>query len=54
MNVIAMTGAKGAALKDIADIAIVIPSEEVARIQEVHELLLHAWCEAVDVRLSES
>lgn len=48
MKVIALTGMKGSALQDTTDLAIVIPSEETARIQEIHVLIYHAWCEFID------
>lgn len=52
MKVIVLTGAKGQPFKNLVDVAIVVPSEETARIQEMHELVYHAWCEAVDLGLS--
>lgn len=48
MNVIALTGEKGKALRRKANVAIVVPSRETARIQEMHELTFHAWCEYID------
>lgn len=41
LKVIAMTGENPGALIDHADVRIVVPSDEVPRIQEVHELVLH-------------
>lgn len=52
LKIIVLTGAKGKDLKSIADAAIIVPSEETARIQEVHEIIYHAWCEAIDLGLS--
>jgi D-sedoheptulose 7-phosphate isomerase len=53
MTVIVLTGEGGAALKGStgADLVIAIPSGETARIQEMHELIYHAWCEYVDATL---
>lgn len=51
MQVIALTGANGAHLRDLADVAIIVPSPETARIQEIHGLVIHAWCEALDAAL---
>lgn len=48
LKIIVLTGQKGAALKDQVDGAIVVPSEETARIQEIHELVYHTWCDVVD------
>jgi len=52
LKIIALTGKKGEDLKNVADAAVVVPSDETARIQEIHELVYHAWCEAVDLGLS--
>jgi len=48
MAVIALTGERGRDIGSIADIAVVIPSSETARIQEVHQVIYHAWCEYID------
>lgn len=53
VTTILMTGAKGAGLTDRADHLLVVPSEETPRIQEVHLLWAHAWCEAVDLVVRE-
>ncbi|WEV79206.1 SIS domain-containing protein [Janibacter cremeus] len=50
---ILMTGAKGAGLGDHADHLLVVPSQETPRIQEVHLLWAHTWCEAVDHAMQE-
>jgi D-sedoheptulose 7-phosphate isomerase len=52
MKTIALTGSRGTNLKTMADVTIVIPTDETARIQEMHELIYHAWCECVDASLS--
>ena len=46
LQTILLTGEKGAMTK--ADVTIAIPSNETARIQEMHELIYHAWCEFLD------
>jgi len=48
--VIALTGAGGGALGELADLLLAVPSTNVARIQEVHSLCLHALCGAVERR----
>lgn len=53
VTTILMTGTKGAGLTDRADHLLVVPSEETPRIQEVHMLWAHAWCEAVDHAMQE-
>lgn len=44
---IAMTGRKGLA-GDPADHVLAVPSDITAHIQEVHLMLLHAWCVEID------
>lgn len=41
-------GKDGGAAKDIADYSLIVPSQTIARIQEVHTFILHQWLEAVD------
>jgi len=50
MKVIALTGARGKSLGKRADVCVVVPSEETARIQEIHEIVYHSWCEYLDRR----
>ncbi len=51
VKTIVLTGTKGRDLKSLSDIAIVIPSEETARIQEVHGLIIHILCEAIEKKI---
>ncbi|MCB0354338.1 MAG: SIS domain-containing protein [Bdellovibrionales bacterium] len=46
--VIGLTGKSGGKLKEIADSAFVVPSNETDRIQEVHITLIHAFCEVLE------
>ncbi len=48
LKIIALSGEKGGGLRDVADVSIIVPSEETARIQEIHELIYHIWCEFID------
>lgn len=48
LTTIVLTGAKGEGLHGRADHVLVVPSDETPRVQEVHMLWVHAWCEAVD------
>jgi D-sedoheptulose 7-phosphate isomerase len=47
---IAMTGEKGL-VGGAADHVLAVPSAVTAHIQEVHLMLLHAWCEEVDAHV---
>ena len=54
MVVVALTGHKGGKLRDLlteTDVLICVPHERTARIQEVHLLVLHCLCDAVDLQL---
>jgi D-sedoheptulose 7-phosphate isomerase len=51
---IAMTGDRGAAFASSADHGLVVPSPSTQRVQEVHLMWGHAWCEQIDVRWHES
>jgi len=49
---IALCGKQG--LKDVAaDHVVAVPSDEGAYIQEVHLMLLHVWCIAIDTAIAE-
>jgi len=51
VQVIGLTGASGGALKDLCDVCLRIPHERTARIQEMHMLLGHLFCQAVEREL---
>jgi len=47
--VVGLTGKDGGKLKNVADVAIVVPSSETERIQEVHITVVHVWCELLEM-----
>jgi D-sedoheptulose 7-phosphate isomerase len=51
LTTIALTGGDGGELAAIVDIAIVVPSDVTARIQECHITIGHVLCEYVDREL---
>lgn len=54
MTVIALTGRNGGKTRELlteTDVHICVPHERTARIQEVHLLVLHCLCDAVDLLL---
>ena len=51
LKTILLTGKKGESLKNSVDVAIIVPSEETARIQEIHSIVYHIWCEYIDSNL---
>jgi D-sedoheptulose 7-phosphate isomerase len=50
---IGLTGGSGEPLVNYCDIAIVVPSERTARVQEAHITIGHLWCEMVDAVLAD-
>jgi len=48
MTTIGMTGHDGGQLKKCAEQSIIVPSKVTARIQEVHILIAHWWCQRAD------
>jgi D-sedoheptulose 7-phosphate isomerase len=52
VGVVAFLGRSGGPLRDLADLALVIPSEDTARIQELHLALEHVICEWLETRLA--
>lgn len=54
LKVIGMTGEEGGELRNLVDINIAAPSKVTARVQEVHMLVAHWWCENVDAAVTSS
>jgi D-sedoheptulose 7-phosphate isomerase len=48
LTTIALTGASGGCLRDLAEILIAVPSTETPRVQECHILIGHAICDVVE------
>ena len=51
MRRLALLGRDGGALREMADLALVVPSWSTPRIQEAHAFLLHQICERVEVAI---
>ena len=51
VSVVAFLGHSGGELKDLADLALIIPSNDTARIQELHLAIEHVICDIVEDRL---
>ncbi|HXF94542.1 MAG TPA: SIS domain-containing protein [Gemmatimonadales bacterium] len=49
--VVAFLGKGGGELRELADLALVVPSDDTARIQELHLAIEHVICEMVEERL---
>lgn len=48
LHTIGLLGRDGGKLKQCCDDALVVPSTVTARIQELHLMIYHFWCEAID------
>ena len=48
VTAIGMTGAGGSKLAALCDVAVMVPSTRVSRIQEAHGLIGHVWCDMFD------
>jgi D-sedoheptulose 7-phosphate isomerase len=53
VTVVSFLGKSGGHLKDLADLVLIVPSDETARIQEIHLAIEHVICEMVEERLRE-
>ena len=51
VTVIALVGKSGGQLAELADVALVVPSDDTARIQELHLAIEHVVCDMVEERL---
>ncbi|MFH0809490.1 MAG: SIS domain-containing protein [Pseudomonadota bacterium] len=51
LRTLALTGRRGGPVADVAEVAIRVPSDATARIQEAHATICHILCEAVEVAL---
>jgi D-sedoheptulose 7-phosphate isomerase len=50
----AMTGGDGGGLLELADPILIVPSNDTARIQEMHILLGHMLCGALELELGRA
>lgn len=51
VGVVALLGRSGGPLKDLVDVALIVPSHDTARIQELHLAIEHVICDLVEDRL---
>jgi D-sedoheptulose 7-phosphate isomerase len=51
VSVVGFLGRSGGQLKDLVDVALVVPSDDTARIQELHLAIEHIICDIVEDRL---
>jgi phosphoheptose isomerase len=48
MSTVALLGGDGGDLREMSDVAVVVPTSDTQRIQEVHGVVLHALCELIE------
>lgn len=53
VRTVALLGRDGGPARGLADVDLVVPRPRTAHIQEAHQVLIHALCEAVERRLEE-
>ncbi len=51
VRTLALLGRDGGACRGLAEVEIIVPGPETARIQEAHHLLIHALCAGIERRL---
>ena len=49
IDTVAFTGAGGVALASLSKFCLYVPSSDVARIQEAHQLIIHLLCEQIEL-----
>ena len=45
---VGLSGKSGGMMKELCDINLIIPSDDTARIQEIHILIIHTLCQLID------
>jgi D-sedoheptulose 7-phosphate isomerase len=51
LTTIALTGRSGGLMKGMCDAELIVPSEDGPSVQEMHLLIVHAWCEHIEAML---
>lgn len=51
---VSLLGKEGGKMKEISEISIMVPSQDTARIQEVHLLIIHIICQMIEKKLFPS
>ena len=52
LRTVGLLGNAGGAMKELCDVAVIVPDDSTPRIQQVHEIAFHAICEEVERELS--
>jgi D-sedoheptulose 7-phosphate isomerase len=54
LKTVLLLGRDGGCLRDMADVALVVPAAVTARIQEAHIFILHVWAQMIETRMIEA
>ena len=53
VKTLGLLGGGGGDLGDLVDVPIIVPSDETARVQEIHQIIYHAWCAEIDAAFTD-
>jgi DNA-binding MurR/RpiR family transcriptional regulator len=54
LRTIGLLGSDGGELRELSDVALVVPSNDTQHIQAVHIVLIHLLCELVEERVADA
>jgi D-sedoheptulose 7-phosphate isomerase len=54
IKTLALLGKWGGKIKDMVDVALVVPSDNTPRIQECHQTIYHTICEEIELKLTNT
>ena len=54
IQTVCFLGNRGGVLKDLCDVALIVPSSDTPHVQEVHEMFFHSICEEVERKATAS
>lgn len=52
VKILLLSGNDGGLAKNMCDVAIIVPSSVTSHIQEVHQIVYHAWCQSIETILN--
>jgi len=52
LRTVGLLGNAGGAMKELCDLAVIVPDDSTPRVQQVHEIVFHAICEEVERELA--
>lgn len=52
LSTVGLLGCGGGLIKQLSDVAVIVPSDSTPRIQEAHITIGHIWCDLIEARLA--